>query len=49
MPHAETHRCPRCDSADVALSLLTSMTRYFACRLCAWRWNTAVTRDEAPA
>jgi len=31
--------CPRCGASDALLSLLTSMTRYFACRRCDCRWE----------
>lgn len=34
--------CPRCGASDATLSLLTSMTRYFACRRCHCRWDVSV-------
>jgi DNA-directed RNA polymerase subunit M/transcription elongation factor TFIIS len=34
--------CPRCGATEPVLSLLTAMTRYFACRRCANRWQVAV-------
>jgi formate dehydrogenase maturation protein FdhE len=39
--------CPRCGATEPVLSLLTSMTRYFACRRCASRWQVAVVATEA--
>lgn len=41
-------RCPWCGARDPGTTLLTSMTRYFACRRCEHRWNTAVkpTRSD---
>lgn len=34
-------RCPRCEASDPVLTLLTSMTRYFACGRCQHRWEVA--------
>ena len=34
--------CPRCSASDPRATLLTSMARYFACRRCEHRWQTAV-------
>jgi anti-sigma B factor antagonist len=34
--------CPQCGVREIVLSLLTSMTRYFACRRCHSRWEVAV-------
>ena len=34
--------CPRCGASEPVLSLLTSMTRYFACRRCANRWQVVI-------
>ena len=33
--------CPQCGTANGALTLLTSMTRYYACGSCATRWSVA--------
>ena len=33
--------CPKCGTAPGALTLLTSMTSYFACGSCAARWSVA--------
>ena len=34
--------CPQCGASDAVLSLLTSMTSYFACRRCNRRWEVSV-------
>jgi len=34
-------RCPKCEASDPVLTLLTSMTRYFACSRCQHRWEVA--------
>jgi DNA-directed RNA polymerase subunit RPC12/RpoP len=34
--------CPRCTTEFAALTLLTSMTRYYECVHCGHRWNEAV-------
>jgi formate dehydrogenase maturation protein FdhE len=34
--------CPQCGVQEIVLSLLTSMTRYFACRSCHSRWEVTV-------
>ena len=39
-------RCPHCGASDAILNLLTSMTRYFACRLCPQRWEVAVVSAD---
>lgn len=36
-----TGACPDCGSTNPVLSLLTSMTTYFACRRCGRRWQIA--------
>jgi formate dehydrogenase maturation protein FdhE len=33
--------CPQCGTAPKATTLLTSMTRYYACSSCAARWSVA--------
>ena len=33
--------CPHCQAPSGALSLLTSMTRYYVCGSCAGRWRVA--------
>jgi hypothetical protein len=33
--------CPRCGTAPEATTLLTSMTRYYACGSCEARWSVA--------
>jgi len=38
--------CPRCGASEAVLSLLTSMTQYFACRRCANRWRVAVVAAD---
>jgi hypothetical protein len=37
----ELARCPRCETPDPQLKLLTSMTRYFACTRCEHRWDVS--------
>jgi hypothetical protein len=37
----DTDACPRCGRARGALTLLTSMTSYYACGSCAARWSVA--------
>jgi hypothetical protein len=37
--------CPRCRVPDGTLSLLTSMTRYYVCRHCEWRWQVSRSED----
>ena len=37
----DSDACPRCGTARAALTLLTSMTRYYACGSCAARWSVA--------
>jgi transposase-like protein len=32
-------RCPRCQASDLAMTLLTSMTRYYVCERCQCRWQ----------
>jgi len=39
----EQNRCPRCAASDAVLSLLTSMTRYHACRRCDYRWQVSAS------
>ena len=34
--------CPLCGATDAVLTLLTSMTRYFACRRCQHRWRIGI-------
>jgi hypothetical protein len=34
--------CPRCSGHCSGLTLLTSMTRYYACARCSHRWREAV-------
>lgn len=36
--------CPRCGASDTALTLPTSMTRYFVCRRCDYRWQAGTFR-----
>jgi hypothetical protein len=38
--------CPRCGTVAGLPTLLTSMTRYYACGGCAARWS--VTRNSLP-
>ena len=38
--------CPQCGTAPGPPTLLTSMTRYYACGSCAARWS--VTRNSLP-
>ena len=38
--------CPRCGASAPVLRLLTSRTRYFACRGCANRWQVAVVAGD---
>lgn len=33
--------CPQCGTANGTPTLLTSMTRYYACGSCATRWSVA--------
>jgi hypothetical protein len=33
--------CPRCSAPDGTLILLTSITRYYACRQCGCRWQVS--------
>jgi hypothetical protein len=44
--------CPLCGATDAVLTLLTSMTRYFACRRCQYRWRISIVapiqRENAP-
>jgi len=35
-------RCPQCDALEATLTLLTSMTKYFACLRCHHRWRVAI-------
>jgi DNA-directed RNA polymerase subunit M/transcription elongation factor TFIIS len=42
----EREGCPQCGARDNVLSLLTSMTRYFACRRCRYRWQVSVVEAE---
>ena len=37
----DSDACPRCGTARAAQTLLTSMTRYYACGNCAARWSVA--------
>ena len=46
---ADSACCPRCGASDAVLSLLTSMTRYFACRRCDCRWQVSVVTTPATA
>jgi hypothetical protein len=39
---AVIERCPRCAAVEPMLKLLTSITRYMACRQCEHRWPVAV-------
>jgi hypothetical protein len=41
-----TPGCPRCSVPDGTLSLLTSMTRYYVCRHCEWRWQVSRSEDR---
>ena len=39
--------CPQCGEQKIVLSLLTSRTRYFACRSCQARWEISVASEAA--
>ena len=37
----DSDACPRCGTAPGILTLLTSMTSYYACGSCVARWSVA--------
>ena len=37
----DTSRCPRCNTGPGTQNLLTSMTRYYVCGVCDFRWHTS--------
>jgi hypothetical protein len=37
----DTSRCPRCNTGPGTQNLLTSMTRYYVCGACDFRWHTS--------
>lgn len=37
----DSDACPQCGTASRAPTLLTSMTRYYACGSCPTRWSVA--------
>jgi rubredoxin len=45
-------RCPRCAAASARQNLLTSMTRYYVCDACGFRWQlsrAAESSETSPA
>lgn len=40
-PVYESDACPQCGTANATPTLLTFMTRYYACGSCATRWSVA--------
>jgi hypothetical protein len=44
-PHAVADPCPHCGAPDATLTLLTSMTRYYACGRCKSSWQASRVRD----
>jgi hypothetical protein len=44
--HARHEACPGCGSTSSALTLLTSMIKYFACRQCGSRWQVSVVHND---
>ena len=45
----DTRTCPHCGTATGVPTLLTSMTRYYACVRCAARWSVARNWREVAA
>lgn len=50
-PLLDLSRCPRCAAAPATQNLLTSMTRYYVCGHCGFRWQAsrvAESTEENP-
>lgn len=45
-PGTGENRCPQCGAPDGVLSLLTSMTKYYACRQCHGRWQVSTVKPR---
>jgi DNA-directed RNA polymerase subunit M/transcription elongation factor TFIIS len=45
-PSTGEKSCPRCGAETRALTLLTTMTRYYVCSACAFRWNAPREEDR---
>jgi hypothetical protein len=45
----DSNRCPRCAAAPGTQNLLTSMTRYYVCGGCSFRWQASRVAENANA